>query len=328
MGGAPGRADAPAEVVAPTIVISAVGDCTLGNDYRVTRAPGTFNHEMEAVGNDYRYPFSGVLDVLGRDDLTIANLETTLTTATTAIEARFVFAGKPEYARILKEGSVEAVNVANNHSYDLGVKGFEQTLGALREHGVAFFGNGHIDRRVIKGIEVVNLGYTGGRTLIRPDMVAKVKASKRPENLVIVSFHWGVEGINQPIDEQKHLGRAAIDAGADLVLGHHPHVLQGIEERNGRQIVYSLGNFVFGGHSNPTDKDSMIYQALFTLKEGRVEPAGTRILPVRISSVTDRNDYRPVLLEGAERERVLGRVEQFSAALLPKTARAVAHARE
>jgi poly-gamma-glutamate capsule biosynthesis protein CapA/YwtB (metallophosphatase superfamily) len=305
-----------------TIVISAVGDCTLGTDYRVARAPGTFNLEMEAVKNDYRYPFSGVVGVLARDDLTIANLETTLSTAKTHIEATFVFAGKPEYAQILKEGSVEIVNVANNHSYDLGVKGFRDTLAALREHGVGFFGNGHIDKRVIKGIEVVNLGYTGGRSTIRAAMAGHVKANKRPDNLVIVSFHWGVEGINVPIDEQKHLGRAAIDAGADLVLGHHPHVLQGIEAYKGKQIVYSLGNFVFGGHSNPADKDSMIYQALFTQKDGRVEPSGTRILPVRISTAEDRNDYRPVLLEGALRERVLARVDAYSAALNPALGRA------
>jgi poly-gamma-glutamate synthesis protein (capsule biosynthesis protein) len=316
------RAPAEPEVIAPpapvTLVISAVGDCTLGTDYRVTRAPGTFHREMDAVGNDFKYPFSGVFEVLAADDLTIANLETTLSSATSRIEAPFVFAGKPEYAKILKEGSVEVVSVANNHSHDLGQKGHADTLRALEEHGVGYFGYSHIDRRVIKGIEVVNLGYTGGRSTIRDAMARVVKVNKRDDNIVIVSFHWGIEGINQPIDEQKILGKAAVDAGADLVLGHHPHVLQGIDTYKGRQIVYSLGNFVFGGHSNPADKDSMIYQALFTRKDGKVEPAGARILPVRISTATDRNDYRPVLLEGADRDRVLARVAAFSEALRPK----------
>jgi poly-gamma-glutamate capsule biosynthesis protein CapA/YwtB (metallophosphatase superfamily) len=309
---------APAVVAPPApLVISAVGDCTLGTDYRVAGAPGTFNKELEAVGNDYKYPFSGVIEVLGSDDLTIANLETTLSAATSRIEAPFVFAGKPEYARILKEGSVEVVSVANNHSHDLGQRGHTDTLSALEEHGIGYFGYGHVDRREIKGIEVVNLGYTGGRSIIRASMARAVKEHKRDDNLVIVSFHWGIEGINVPIDEQKTLGRAAIDAGADLVLGHHPHVLQGIESYKGRQIVYSLGNFVFGGHSNPADKDAMIYQALFTLNNGKVEPAGARILPVRISTVTDRNDYRPVLLEGADKERVLGRLAKYSEPLNP-----------
>lgn len=310
-----------AAVVAPpspvTLVISAVGDCTIGTDYRVVRAPGTFHKEMDAVGNDYKYPFSGVLPVLAEDDLTIANLETPLSSALARIEAPFVFTGKPEYAQILKEGSVEVVSVANNHSHDLGPRGHADTLSALGEHGVGYFGYGHIDRRVIKGIEVVNLGYTGGRATIRDAMARTVKENKRPDNIVIVSFHWGVEGINQPIDEQKILGKAAIDAGADLVLGHHPHVLQGIGSHKGRKIVYSLGNFVFGGHSNPADKDSMIYQAFFTKEEGTVVPAGERIVPVRISTATNRNDYRPVLLEGAEKDRVLSRVAKLTESLSP-----------
>lgn len=300
-----------------TLVISAVGDCTLGTDYRVVRAPGTFHKEMDAVGNDYKYPFSGVLSVLAEDDLTIANLETPLSSATARIEAPFVFTGKPEYAQILKEGSVEVVSVANNHSHDLGQKGHLDTLSALDAHGVGYFGVGHIDRRVVKGIEIVNLGYTGGRSTIRDAMARAVRENKRDDNVVIVSFHWGIEGMHQPLDEQKILGKAAIDAGADLVLGHHPHVLQGIASHKGRKIVYSLGNFVFGGHSNPADKDSMIYQALFTKKDGKVEPAGERILPVRISTATDRNDYRPVLLEGVDKDRVLARVAKFTEALIP-----------
>lgn len=297
------------------IVISAVGDCTLGSDHRSARAPGSFHVEMDALGNDYRVPFSSVLDVLSKDDLTIANLETTLSTATTRIEAPFVFSGKPEYAQILTEGSVEIVNVANNHSYDLGVAGYKETLGALSHHGVGAFGNGIVDTRVIKGVEVVNLGYTGGRSDIRDGVMRAVKKHKRPDNIVIVSFHWGIEGVNYPNDEQKLLGRAAVSAGADLVLGHHPHVLQGIERYKGRQIVYSLGNFVFGGHSNPDDKESIIYQATFTSKDGRMQQSEAQILPVRISSVTDRNDFRPVLLDGADKERVLARIEQYSALL-------------
>lgn len=312
----------PAPVALPepapvSIVISAVGDCTLGGDYRDGRAPGTFPVQMEAVGDDYRYPFSGVLDVLSKDDLTIANLETTLTERTSRIEAKFVFSGKPAYAQILKEGSVEVVNVANNHSMDLGAAGFDDTLKALKDHGIGFAGNGLVDRRVVKGVEIINLGFTGGRSEIVSAVRRAVTQHKRPENLVVVSFHWGVEGSNAPIDNQITLGRAAIDAGADLILGTHPHVLQGIEAYKGRHIVYSLGNFVFGGNSNPTDKDSMIYQETFAVREGRVLPVSSTILPVRISSVTDRNDYRPVLLEGGEKERVLARVDKYSTDLLP-----------
>jgi poly-gamma-glutamate synthesis protein (capsule biosynthesis protein) len=308
-------AEPPAPAPAP-LLISAVGDCTLGSELQVRGTPGSFHAEMEARGNDYRYPFSGVLEVLSRDDLTIANLETTLSTRNPVSKGRYVFRGEPAYARILVEGSVEIVSVANNHSYDLGSAGLDETLSTLKAHSVGAFGFGHVDRRTIKGIEVINLGFTGGDPdLVLNTMKGGVKQHKRPDNLVIVSFHWGGEGSTEPNDDQRRLGRSAIDAGADLVLGHHPHVLQGIERRGGKEIVYSLGNFVFGGHSNPEDKDSIIYQATFALQEGKVVPVESRVVPVRISSVTDRNDFHPVLLDGGEKERVLGRMQRYSQTL-------------
>jgi poly-gamma-glutamate synthesis protein (capsule biosynthesis protein) len=163
---------------------------------------------------------------------------------------------------------------------------------------------------------VVNLGFTGGDPgLVQAEVGRAVAREKRGENVVIVSFHWGGEGSTEPNDDQRRLGRAAIDAGGDLVLGHHPHVIQGIETYRGREIVYSLGNFVFGGHSNPKDKDAIIYQATFAVRDGRAAPAGSRALPVRVSSVTERNDYRPVLMEGPEKERVLARLRAASEAI-------------
>ena len=300
-----------------TLTISAVGDCTLGSDYRVAGAEGSFHLAMDKWGNDASVPFSGVVGVLAADDLTIANLETPLSRAKPAVANTFIFNGKPEYAEILAKGSVELVNLANNHTGDFGPAGARQTIEAVEKAGVGSFGNGRVDRRVVKGIEVVNVGYLGGGKGTREKVVKDVKKHKQPDNLVIVSFHWGVEGLNVPTDDQRTMARAVIDAGADLVLGHHPHVLQGIETYQGKHIVYSLGNFVFGGHSNPADKDSMIYQEVFALEGGTVVSKENRVLPVRISSVTTHNDFRPVLLEGEERERVLGRVKAYSDKLAP-----------
>ncbi|MCC6558322.1 MAG: CapA family protein [Polyangiaceae bacterium] len=308
--------DAAGAAGEPSLTLSAVGDCTIGSELAVTRTPGSFHSELQARGNDYRYPFAGVTGVLSRDDLTIANLETTLSTRPPASKGRYVFRGEPAFAQILVEGSVELANVANNHSYDLGVAGFDETLRALAEHRIAASGFGRVARLTVKGIEVVSLGFTGGDpAAVIEGMERDVRRHKRPDNLVIVSFHWGGEGSYEPNDAQRRLGRAAIDAGADLVLGHHPHVIQGIEVRRGKQIVYSLGNFVFGGHSNPEDKDSFIFQATFARRGGRVVPAGSELIPVRISSVTERNDFQPVLLDGAERERVLARLRALSDAL-------------
>ncbi|MBK8254124.1 MAG: CapA family protein [Polyangiaceae bacterium] len=314
-------ADRPAKAqndIAPTITVSAVGDCTLGSDYRVIGAEGSFHLAMDKWNNDYSVPFASVKSILDSDDLTIANLETPLSRSKPAVANTFVFNGKPEYAEILARGSVELVNLANNHTGDFGPEGAKQTVSAVEKVGIGAFGNGRVDKRTVKGVEVVNIGYLGGGRGTRDKVVKDVKKHKTATNLVIVSFHWGVEGLNVPTDDQRTMAHAVVDAGADLVLGHHPHVLQGIESYKGRHIVYSLGNFVFGGHSNPADKDSMIYQEVFSIENGAVSTKENKIIPVRISSVTSHNDFRPVVLEGADKERVLGRVKEYSNLLLPK----------
>lgn len=311
----------PVEYKAPsedgTLTLSAVGDCTLGSDYRVTGAEGTFDEAMRLAGGDLSAPFAGVVSVLSKDDLTIANLEGPLSHAKASVDHTFVFNGDPAYAGVLAKGSVEMVNLANNHAGDFGNEGMKQTIEAVDKASVGSFGNGRIDVRTVKGIEVVNIGYLGGGDGVEKRVVKDVKKHKRPDNLVIVTFHWGIEGSNAPNDDQTRLGRAVVDAGADLVLGHHPHVIQGIETYKGRHIVYSLGNFVFGGNSNPADKDSMIYQEVFAKEAGVVVSKENRVIPVSISSVATKNDFHPVLLEGAAKERVLGRVREYSDKLGP-----------
>src|SRR5512132_964507 len=136
---------APAPVTDPaprTILLSAVGDCTLAAELGMVRTPGTLPREFEDHGSDPAWFFSGVLSILARDDLTIANLETTLTTALIpAVPGRPRFRGKPEYAALLPAGSVELVNFANNHSHDFGQRGYDETVRVVRAAGVGLFGN-------------------------------------------------------------------------------------------------------------------------------------------------------------------------------------------
>ncbi len=301
--------------VADVILVSAVGDCTLGDPVGSERAPGSFHMEHERHGADLTRPFAGVREVLAQDDLTIANLEGTLTTAPQVGERTFMFRGKPEFAHMLAKGSVEIVSLANNHSGDCGPRGLLETQESLKQAQVGFFGLGHVDKRVVNGIEVVNLGYTGGRLEVRESMARAVREHKSPDRLVIVSFHWGIEGEHAATDVQKKLGRAAIDAGADLVLGHHPHVLQGIETYKGKQVVYSLGNFVFGGNAQPGDVSSMIFQQRFAKKDGQIVPLASEVIPVLVSGNKVQNDFRPVLAQGAEAERIKADVRRFSDAL-------------
>ena len=134
--------------------------------------------------------------------------------------------------------------------------------------------------------------------------------------MVIVSFHWGTEKATYPDEIQKTLAHIAVDNGADIVVGHHPHVLQGIEEYNGKNIVYSLGNFCFGGNRNPLDKDTMIFQQTFTFENGElVQDNVKNIIPCSLSSVKEYNDYQPTILEGSESERVLQKIQELSSGL-------------
>ncbi len=295
----------PAKPPPVTITLSAVGDCTLGAGIENGFDLAPFDLMMAKHPSDPSYPFSGVLEVFRTDDVTIVNLEGTLTNSTEPIaQGKFHFRGKPEYARILKESSVEIANLANNHTGDFGLRGQNDTRKALLDAGVGISGNGLIDRRVIRGIEVVSVGFMGVH--MTPEYVkSDIGMAKKPDNLVIASFHWGIEGTHEVIDIQREYGRMAIDAGADVVLGHHPHVVQAMETYQGKHIVHSLGNFVFGANTNPKKLDSMIYRATFVLEDGRISPRSHEVFPVQLCKQLPCTEFRPVLLEGQAKQDFL-----------------------
>ncbi len=298
------------------ITISVAGDCTIGSDPRFSYA-GSF-HEM-AKEKGYDYFFSGALDVFLNDTMTFVNFEGTLTDADTAAEKTYTFRGPASYTEILKKGSVEAVSLANNHSYDFLEKGFSDTKKALRDASIAYAYN---KEPLLFEADGVKIGVLASAIWyddkeVRQNIKSGIESLRaRGADLVFASFHWGIEGTHVPNDTQKTIGRYAIDCGADGVWGHHPHVLQGVETYKEKEIVYSLGNFCFGGNHNPRDKDAMIYQMEFTTKNGKLTGAWeSRILPVSISSSLERNDYRPRILTGEEEKRVQKRIETYSNAI-------------
>ena len=211
---------------------------------------------------------------------------------------------------------MEAANLANNHSHDYSDEGYEDTITALDGAGIANFGYEREATLEVKDLKITLLGYNmlSGSEEKEKQMKESVgKAKVSGSNLVIVSFHWGIERQYYPTDLQKEMAHAAIDAGADLVLGHHPHVLQGIEKYNGRYICYSLGNFCFGGNKNPSDKDTMIFQQTFTFENGNLLDDGNiKIIPCSLSSSSNKNDYKPRILEGSEKDRVMKKIEDMS----------------
>lgn len=298
-----------------SLTLSVVGDCTLGTD-ETFDYDTSLNAYYENYGADYF--LQNVKDIFSTDDLTIANFEGTLTDSDEREDKTFAFKAPASYASILTGGSVEAVNTANNHSHDYGEQSFDDTLAALDDAGIVHFGYDETAVMDVKGIKVGLVGiYELYDHLEREqqlkDNIAKVKADGA--QLIVVIFHWGNETETVPDSNQTTLGRIAIDKGADLVCGHHPHVLQGIETYKGRNIVYSLGNFCFGGNSSPSDMDTMIYQQTFTIDADGVKKDNvTNIIPCSISSAAydGYNNYQPTPAEGDEATRILGKINERS----------------
>lgn len=308
-GGVEKKADEPV-----AITVSAAGDCTLGTDEFFDWSD-SLPAKYEEVG-DPAYFFQNVQPIFSQDDLTIVNFEGTLTDSDEREDKQFAFKADPAYAKILTAGSVEAANMANNHSRDYGEQSYTDTIKALEDEGITTFG---YDKTAVLEIKGVKVGLLGTYVLreglgIKDSMIANLESLKEQgAQIIIASFHWGSEKAYEPDSTQIELAHAAIDNGADLVLGHHPHVLEGIEEYQGKNIVYSLGNLCFGGNAYPSDMNTMIFQQTFTIKDGALQQDNVKnIIPCRISSEDGYNNYQPTPAEGEQGDDILKKIEEYS----------------
>lgn len=294
------------------ITISAAGDCTLGIDSRYNNS---FNAYYNKKGSAYF--LKKVKKIFSKDDVTIVNFEGTLTKSSNRANKKFTFKGPASYAKILKKGSVEVVNLANNHSKDFGTKGFNDTKSTLKKNKIPYCHYGTIAYKKVKGVKIAFLGFSQLSGVSKQQVKNGIRAAKKKKAaIVIVSFHWGIERDYYPSSQQKTMGRYAIQAGANLVLGHHPHVLQGIEKYKGRYIVYSLGNFCFGGNTNPSDKDTMIFQQTFYVKNGKLQKKNNaRVIPCSLSSVSYTNNYQPIPLKGSRKSRLVKKINRLSSGM-------------
>lgn len=273
-------------------VLTFAGDCTLGGSASTEYAPQGF---FKTIGEDYGYPFRGVLDYFSGDDLTLVNLEGPLCPRGSYAVKKHVFRGPPEYVNILTQNSVEAVTIANNHSMDYLAKGYEATKENLEAAGVSYVEQDNTCLvTTASGLKVGLYGMVY-YCLDVEKMTAGIEALRQEgAEIIVVLPHWGGEYTYHPTQQQKDVGHAAIDAGADLVIGSHPHVLQDREDYGGGVIFYSLGNFSFGGNSNPRDFDSVVVQQeVIREPDGEVHLGQTTVIPVCISSITGRNDFQP-----------------------------------
>ena len=310
--GRPGKYEE--QITKKTITISAAGDFTLGY-YKGQATGGRFDEV--ANKNGMSYFMNNVKPIFEKDDLTIVNLEGALTTRGSAADKEFAIRGLPAYTEILKAGSIETVNLANNHTYDYGKIGYTDTVSALKKVQIGYFGEDITYYTTVNDIRVAVLGVKGwvSNQSVKNTIKKRMDEAKKQADLIIVEFHWGIERENYPNGTQKELAKYAVDQGAHLILGSHPHVIQGIGNYKGANIVYSMGNFCFGANKNPADKDTFIYQETFALTADGIVSEGSKVIPCRISSTTSRNNYQPTVLEGTEKTRVLGRLEKYSKGL-------------
>lgn len=297
-----------------TVVISLAGDCSLGK-LSIHGYEGTFYEMYDLHGAEYF--FKNVKSIFESDDMTLVNFEGVLTDSDEIVEKQYNIKGKPEYNQILTEADIEAVSFGNNHRIDYGQEGMENTIAAFNEVNVSYayddnLGIYETENGAVIGFISVNEVYDDTQVEVYlKEGIDKLK--QQGVDLILACCHWGIETHHYPESYQTELGRKCIDWGADLVVGCHPHVLQGIDCYNGKYIIYSLGNFCFGGNKNPKDKNTMIVQAEVTVnEEGPVGEMQLKVIPCTISSVSDRNDYCPTVADGDKAKEIIRNLNVYS----------------
>jgi poly-gamma-glutamate capsule biosynthesis protein CapA/YwtB (metallophosphatase superfamily)/uncharacterized membrane protein (UPF0127 family) len=214
--------------------------------------------KIEDLNKKFIFPFLNILNYLKTFDYVIANLEGPISDKGTKVGSKYSFRMKPEVAEALSNANIKIVNLANNHIFDYGKIAFEDTLKNLEKNNINYFGNSYEPLIVEKeGVKIGFLGFSDflkhlevrenktGISVVNSKLSEIIEKAKEKVDILIVSFHWGEEYQELANERQRKLAKIAIDSGADLVIGHHPHVIQNIEKYKDKFIFYSLGNFIF-----------------------------------------------------------------------------------
>ncbi|MCR5566170.1 MAG: CapA family protein [Clostridiales bacterium] len=294
-----------------TITVTCTGDFTIGGD-NYHKKGKNFYGALEKNNNNISFTMANVRDIFRHDDLTLVNFEGTFTNTkyvpSNKTGNQFLFNIDPKYVSVLTDNFIEAVSLENNHVMDHGDEGFNDTVNTLRDAGIIYSTSRQIGVFSVDGTNIAMLSYlcidrydkpVDGYANLYDKVAADIAYAKQDlrYDIVIVSFHWGNEKDYYPTERQIKMGRLAVDSGADLVVGHHSHRINPIEEYKGVYICYSLGNFCFSGHDKPSDMSSFLFQIRFRVAKDRtITTRGFRIIPIRISSLETKNDYIPTPL--------------------------------
>ena len=291
-----------AQASAPeTITLSFIGDCSIGDSIQYRTYQTSYHNTLAAKG--YDWPFSLVQEVLAADDLTIANLEVVLTTRTKVRQQKTInLIGKQDFVNVLHAGSIEVVNTANNHAWDFGAEAYHEMMGYLDEAAIQHFGSIYPNSKdgtdictivEVKGVRIGFLGFSYPQEADKKRITNRIAALREQgAQLVVLSLHWGREEQPQPESGAALFAKYCIDAGADVIYGQHPHVLQSVQFYQGKPIFYSVGNFTFGSMSK-VDPDTGIFQLTYRVVDGEPVLQRFSVVPCRTQG---SGDYRPYIL--------------------------------
>ena len=292
-----------------TLLLSFVGDVSIGDIF--SNRNGAKGYHGTVAEKGYAWPFSLVKNVLETDDMTVANLEVVLTERTKHVDKRVPLIASPAQVEVLRYSGIDMLNTMNNHAFDFFEAGYRDTLSTLDAAGIPHFGTVFnrkgegMDLTSVyetKGIKIGLIGISYPQNQDVKRIAARVKTLRESGcGLVIVSLHWGREEQPLPNVGQYSYARSVIDAGADVVYGHHPHVIQPIHMYKGKPIFYSTGNFTFGSMSR-VDPDTGIFQLRYSISEGSLKLSNLTVIPCRTQG---SGDYRPyILTEEKDRQAV------------------------
>ncbi|MEG2135622.1 MAG: CapA family protein [Clostridia bacterium] len=299
------------------VTITAVGDVTIGGDPRKPPANPASEKYYDRLYDSYDGKFFKKVNKYfdGPDEITLVNLEGSFTNSMRLNGRKsYTFRAKPAYASILAGAGVDVVGHANNHAEDFSDSA-AATRAAVRAHDMAYMRNAQTAIVNRGGVRVGLCAFyaINANAAITSQAKNVVQSLNRQCDLVVSSVHWGKEYSYSPNASQRNFGRMLVSSGADLVVGHHSHVLNGVEKYKGKYIAYSLGT-LSSAIKTPRDMDAVIYQQTFTVdpQNGAVGEGTVKLIPCSMSSSRDVNDAMPEPLTGANRARVLGKIRQAS----------------
>ena len=295
---------------AETLTLSFIGDCSIGEKVESVGKAGSYTATVDEKGFDW--PFSLVREYLEKDDFTFANNEVIFTSRKNHADKKTNLKAAAPYAQVYLHSGVDAVNTANNHAMDFFAEGYADTLAALDSCGIPHFGTLYPGTKraqdrlgvyEVKGIKIGAVGFSYPQDSDVKKIAERIQTLREEGcDLVVVALHWGREVQSSPQSWQFSYARKIIDAGADVIWGHHPHILQQVQFYQGKPIFYSTGNFTFGSMSN-VDPDTGIFQLRYQLTDDGPVLENFTVIPCRTQG---KGDYRPYpLTDPVEMETML-----------------------